>query len=407
MGQPRRGWAYSKKILGPFPRDSDDLPERSRQPVGLNAASRRGIRPAPIMFRAQSVALLLVCCLGVACSSSGSSGGASGGAGGAGGSGAGAGTGGTGNAGTGAGGSGGAAGGAGVGGSAGVGGTGGATDCTPTSGSAKVTVLCDDVRLALLEMPGKPAHLQVRGRLSSGNDTCLMPESIELVRPDKSVAQTLTASGGAQKSWDYKLWASADAALEIGTRCKDELDRIEPYGIIVKGKADGGSFEAKCGSGVEFGSAWPPRVVLTCHSGLSHPSAFGNAMVQPAGPFTMTTLHGHVPHAPGPGLGSVSGDIRIVPFQSSFGSSAPIAPFDTSGWSLHLIETTIPATGEHSTSVDATSDQDLLGESCPAQQPMDAAFPEPPPLLFARLKGQGPSGPFSSELVVSMCTRSN
>ncbi|MCC6898346.1 MAG: hypothetical protein IT377_05190 [Polyangiaceae bacterium] len=294
-------------------------------------------------------------------------------------------------------------GGAGTGGSA-TGGAGGAS-CTPTGGSGTVKVSCDDVSLAVLEMAGKPASLRVAGRLVAANGTCLLPESVELVRPDKSTAHKLTAIGKALKAWDSVAWASGDATSEISGRCKDELDRIEPYGIIVKGKADGGTFEAKCGTGVEGGSSWPPRVMLTCHSGLTDPPAFGNAMVQPMGPIVSTQLMGQLPHPAGPGVTSVASDIRIVPFQSSFGGGAPVPPFSTSGWKTSVSETTIPATGQISTSLNAFSDKDVLGAACPLPSPMDAMPPTPPPIFFARLSGQGPSGAFTGELVVRMCTR--
>ena len=72
---------------------------------------------------------------------------------------------------------------------------------------------------------------------------------------------------------------------------------------------------------------------------------------------------------------------------------------------MNLSESSIPVTGELSTSLNAFSDKDPLGEACPLPAPMDAALPTPPPFFFARLTGQGPLGAFSGELVVSMCTR--
>ncbi|MCC6665506.1 MAG: hypothetical protein IT375_17265 [Polyangiaceae bacterium] len=364
------------------------------------------------MPRALVFACLPLTCFALACGSSASSGGptdggagsggsatggaSSGGAGGSAGSGIG------GSAGSGTGGSAGSGtGGSGTGGS----GTGGSASCTPTGGSGTLKVSCDDVNLAVLALPGKPTAVRVTGRLVAANGTCLLPESIDLVRPDKSVLQTLSGTGKAQKSWDTSLWGSGDAHSEMVARCKDELDRIEPYGIIVKGKADGGSFEAKCGTGVESGSSWPPRVMLTCHSGLADPPAFGNAMVQPMGPFVSTQLMGQLPHPPGPGITSVASDIRIVPFQSSFGGGTPIPPFNTSGWQPSLSETTIPVTGQVSTNLNAFTDKDVLGAACPLPSPVDAMPPAPPPIFFARLTGQGPAGAFTGELVVRMCTR--
>ncbi|MBK8996460.1 MAG: hypothetical protein IPM35_12025 [Myxococcales bacterium] len=345
------------------------------------------------------VPIVLLLVSNAACSSSGSSGAGSGGAGSAGLGGTSSGGGGQ------SGGSSGSGGSAGSSGSGGNAGSGGTASCTPSGGNATLDVYCDGVTLAVLETSGKPAGLRVAGRLVASDGTCLKPESVELVRPDKSVAQKLTASGDALTSWNNVHWASADAAAEISARCKDELDRIEPYGIIVKGLSDGGKFEAKCGTGVEMGSSWPPRVMLTCHSGLTRPPAFGNAMVQPMGPITSTTLYGQFPHEPGPGVTSVDPSIRIVPFASPFGGGTPVAPFDTTGWTVNLSESNIPVTAELSTSLNAFSDKDLLGDACPLPAPMDAALPTPPPFFFARLTGQGPLGAFSGELVVSMCTR--
>ncbi|MFO0569748.1 MAG: hypothetical protein U0263_29125 [Polyangiaceae bacterium] len=298
-------------------------------------------------------------------------------------------------------------GGGGAGGVGGSSGTGGASSCAPTAGQNDVQVSCDEVTLAVLQQNGSPAAVRVSGRLVAADGVCLLPESVQLVRGDTSVLQTLPATGKSQEPWANVALAEGPADAELAKLCENEKERIEPYGIIVKGKADGGSFQAKCGKGVELGSSWPPRVMLTCHSGLANPSAFGNAMVQPMGPFVSTQLMGAFPHAAGPGISSVSSNVRVVPFTAPFGGGPPLAPVDTSGWNVYLSESTIPATGELATNLSALNDQDVLGEICPVAAPLDAALPTPPPIFFAQLTGQGPSGSFASELVVRLCTRAN
>jgi len=170
---------------------------------------------------------------------------------------------------------------------------------------------------------------------------------------------------------------------------------VEAFGVIARGEMDGGTFEAKCGK-AELGSAWPPRVMLTCHEGLETPPSGSYANVAENGALVSATFSTQF-HEP-PTVESIEGDIRILP-ASWMGPS--VDAFDTTGWSVSMSPNQPNVVGASFEVLD-----DPFGpELCPV--PIDNPMPgdEPPPILLARVKGQTDGGPFSSEVFLRACMR--
>lgn len=337
-----------------------------------------------------------------ACGSSGSggSGQTSGGA-------AGAGTGGSGGIGS-TGGSGAAAGsgssagsgGSNVGGSGGgSGGNAGAPPCVPAAGTAEKTLGCDFVRVGIIEDTGKPARLDLSARVSG--EGCILIDEI-ILGTEASPLQTIDAGGIEAVAYSQRL-LSTEADPDIAALCDDEKKRIEPFGFVAKGRTDGGTFTAKCGA-AGTGSSWPPGVAMSCHSGIAEAPMSGNSMVDTFSTFTNTTVWSAFRHPPGTSkITSVGPDARIIPFPAPWSATPPLNPFDSTGWTGSPGESTID--GQEMSQFQAYNPMDVLGmEICP---PIDNnnPFPDPKPVYFARFSGQTSEGPFTSEILVDICTR--
>ncbi len=284
-------------------------------------------------------------------------------------------------------------------------GAGGTPACEPTPGSETHEYGCDQVRVAVIERPGEPAKLQVRARISSfaSGEVCVVLDQVVL-GDDQNALQTIDLAGGVPAGDDYhQTLFEVDAASAISGLCPDESKRIEPFGFIARGRVDGGSFTAKCGT-AGFGTGWPPHVVLTCHSGIWEQPNGGSSMVQPLGPYISTDLYATFGH-PADGswkLTGASGDIRILPAAAPFSSTPPLFPFDTTGWTPSASETTTP--GTVSLLQFFSNEEELGTDVCPLIDP-NQPFPEPSPVFIAKVSGQTSEGPFKSEIFVDFCTR--
>jgi hypothetical protein len=261
------------------------------------------------------------------------------------------------------------------------------------------------VRVAVVERAGEPAKLQVRARISlfGSPGQCSLLDQVVL-GDDNNALQVIDLPSGIEAGDDYtNMLFEVDAASAVSALCGDETKRIEPFGFIATGRLDGGTFTAKCGP-AGFGSGWPPHVVLTCHSGIWQQPYGGNSVVQPLGPVTQTTLYAAFAHPEGSWqLQSALGDVRIIAATPPFSPIPPVAPFDTSGWSANVSETTV--SGKLLSQLQLGSLEEELGtDVCPAHDPNEP-LPEPSPVYIARVSGQSSEAAFSSEIFVDICTR--
>ena len=283
-------------------------------------------------------------------------------------------------------------------GGAGQGGAGGegATGCEPTPGDSHYQANCDEVELAVMATSGSEAALRVSGRIHGGAtaEACFKVAEIDLLRGDDTVAQSLDGAASLPGS-ERGLWATAPVASEISSACDGDEGRVEPYGVVVRGTTDGGTFEARCGK-ADSGSSWPPDVLLTCHQGLETPPPYWTtAQVMVTGSFASANMYTGF-DAP-PTVVSVGGDVRILP---ASWMGPPLAPFDTSGW-----DASPQPQPQGGVQVSFLMSDDPFGEEvCPV--PMDIG-PDyvPPPIFLARVAGQTDVGPFSSEVYIRGCQR--
>ncbi len=271
---------------------------------------------------------------------------------------------------------------------------GGVAACTPTPGTKAIDAYCDSVRLAVLAHTGGKTRAAIRGRLSALSGACLRVDSVDVVRPDKTVVQSFPVGDLFLKSDDDAPWITGDAVAEIEKPCASDAPRVEAFSLIVKGATDGGTFTAQCGT-INGDSAWPPRVLLTCHKDLEEPARSANADVTTSSQvmFTSTELMMSFPESTK--ITAVDPAIHMIPVAWM---SAPIAPFETMGWMSSV------SASNGLVSVDLHLDKDPFGTTlCPTPPAMPDPKIPPPPLFLARITGLAGGAAFSSEVYVPSC----
>jgi hypothetical protein len=188
-------------------------------------------------------------------------------------------------------------------------------------------------------------------------------------------------------------WVTGDAAAELATPCASDAPRVEAFSMIVKGASDGGTFTVECGT-ITGSSSWPPRVLLTCHKDLEEASRNAYAMVSTTGMFTSTQLMMSFPESTK--ITAVDPAVHMIPVAWM---SAPIAPFETTGWMSTV------GTSSGNVSVNLFQALDPFGTTlCPTQPAMPDPTMLPParPVIRARKSG---GAAFSSEVYVPGCMR--
>lgn len=267
--------------------------------------------------------------------------------------------------------------------------------CEPSSGAELYEVGCDGMMVSVLEQSTGAHRVQLHGRIYDGvggDEACVRPEHIE-VRRGGELVQTFTLADQESSGW----LAEADASAELLTLCDDESVRFEPFSILVRGRADGGTFEATCGARAG-GSSWPPRTMLTCHENLPAGPRFGNSMVD-VGVFARTELMLTYPDVAGLDLTAVDASVRILPGVWGASSGGLLEPFETTGWEAWIGPPTSPSDW---ILVDMSVMGDVFGEElCPV--PSDLG--DPPPIFVARITGTNAGQPFVSEGYVDICSR--
>jgi hypothetical protein len=280
----------------------------------------------------------------------------------------------------------------------------GSTSCAPTPGTAMSQPGCDFLQLAIMRHTGQSTELVLTGRVyQPGQASCAIIDGVDILK-GSTVVQHL--DGGAEYLFDghERVLGRGAPVAEIEGRCSsdDANDRFDMYGIIVKGRMNGGSFTASCAQ-AEGGSRWPPALRLTCHQNVEAPPENGNSLVTDyiinGNSSSSSQLYGNSPHGPGGALTTVNGTVRVIPKLHDPGP--PVAAFDTTGWEGSAYESPDPPTSQLSLSIGA----DALGTTvCPPSSPMPT--PTPRPVFLARVTGNGAHGAFSTEIFVPICSRS-
>jgi len=270
--------------------------------------------------------------------------------------------------------------------------------CAPVTTGTRTSARCDWVRVGILEQTGAAPRVELRGRLTTGS-SCAVLETIELTRGSTPI-QVIDAAGIPVGLNDQNAsWGIHVASADLVAPCSTEDDRLEPFGVIVRGSGDAGPFEARCGPGVEPSSGWPPRVFRTCHHGLERMPTDGNSLIS-----TFTSTHGYfsVFHGPGAEVTAVSPDARVLAYSWM---GAPIPSRATTGWMSSVSESMFLE--EVASQVSLFHDEDPLGtEICPVScDPVMDPSCDPNPVWLGRFSGTTARGPFRTEVLFTICTR--
>ncbi|NUP06679.1 MAG: hypothetical protein HOW73_11550 [Polyangiaceae bacterium] len=275
-----------------------------------------------------------------------------------------------------------------------TGGTGGAGPqaCEPTPGDSHVELSCSDMILAVLQ--GDSPILRVTGKVAVETGVCATAQQVELLDSSDMVVQTLDASGVVEGNLFSDWAAEGPAESEVSDRCADLSGRIEPYEVVVHGLIDGGTFEARCGGA----SYWPPKVVLTCHEGITAAPIGVSAFVDGTGPGTITQLTARL--EADAGLTSAGDFLQIVPFSWGMPPGQPLA---TPGWAANVMPVGEP---DPYIALDYFFPGDPLGtDVCPLSNSNPMPGDPLPPVFIARGTGDSAGGPVETEIYFSLCTR--
>ena len=270
--------------------------------------------------------------------------------------------------------------------------------CMPSAGTMMIRGSCQDVNIAVIARTGQPDEVQITGRVGFiGAATCARFDSLELTEFDMPV-QRFELGGRSLSLEGTHVLASGPALPALSTPCRGDDARFYPYGVVIRGTIDGGSFEARCGpasSGMQF----PPEVIRTCHRNIDVAPTDGNLYIDA---FTGYAAAGYATfeHPAGTLIASVDEGIRVIAVNDSASPPAPL-PFDATGWMTSVNE--MPAGGGSYTHVALQNTSDVLGVAlCPVDgpgRPGGAA-------ILARITGTTSSGAtFSSEVYSRMCRR--
>lgn len=269
--------------------------------------------------------------------------------------------------------------------------------CVPTSGDMLREGYCQQVMLAVLRSDDASPSLYVTGLTTSVGEGCNVVDRVEIRRTDGELLQTLVPASGAGLSA-----RASTVAPELLALCDREDGRFDPFAVEVHGRTDGGRFVARCGAEA-FGSGWPPDLAVTCHQNLPiGPTFMGSGMVQATAGFTTSEIWFSYPNEDGIVIDAVDPEVRIVPGTWGFGG-VPIDPFDTSGWtatvSFHTSARTHVGVSLHQMA------DPLGGDLCPVPSAMPMPGDPVPPVFLARVRGSAGGRPFTSEAMISHCTR--
>jgi hypothetical protein len=271
--------------------------------------------------------------------------------------------------------------------------------CVPSGGSTTNEGYCQQVMLSVLRSDDASPELFATGITTSIGEGCAQIDRVDVLHADGELIQTLDQDlSGA----GYFRARASTVAPEIAALCDREDGRFDPFAVEVHGRVDGGTFVARCGA-EEFGSGWPPELVVSCHQNLPvGPTYMGSGGVQITGMFTVADLRVMYPNVDGIVIDSVASTARVIPGTWGFGSM-PIAPFDTTGWTTSV---GFPTSAQEFVLVQMFASMDLLGEDvCPVPSTMPMPMDPPPPVFLLAIRGMASGRPFTSEAFINYCYR--
>jgi hypothetical protein len=279
--------------------------------------------------------------------------------------------------------------------------------CEPTPGPANGGAYCDLVELALFTYDDASPRVELHGRVSPdglAEGGCAVIDSVEVQVGGATVA-TLPGAGHWAVGSEQGLLAEGPAFDAITTRCMGDVNRFSGFGFLVHGRMDGGGFTARCAD-AEGGGRWPPAVRVLCQHNLDAVPFASYAMVSVSSFGAFSTLSTYVPHAPGEGLSTVHGAVRVIPGFGGgiFGPPPPMLdPWDDAGWGGSVSESSMAPWGDYS-QLYLSAMHALPLEICPAPRtgPPDPMDPLPP-VFITRLTGAGPRGAYRAEAYVDYC----
>ncbi len=278
--------------------------------------------------------------------------------------------------------------------------------CTPTSGGATASAYCDLFQLAVMDDGSGAATARLSGRLTPDGLTdggCATVDSIEVQEGGATIG-TLDGVGAFETGSQNAVLARTPALPEMKTRCEGDANRFGGFGFIIRGRMDGGTFEAHCAD-AEGGGRWPPALVVSCHQNVDEPPFSTYVSVEPYDTFTFTTIDVTAPHGPGGALTSVDGTVHVIAGADPWSGGVVPDPFDITGVDGSTSEGSAPLTGAYSDLSLSTMGDPFRVDLCPVGWDGTGPEPDPPPVMLLRITGTGARGPFSTEAYVDDCTR--
>lgn len=278
--------------------------------------------------------------------------------------------------------------------------------CAPTAGTATAGAYCDLFHLALIDDGTGAVEATLTGRLSPDGlaaDGCATVDEIEVQEGGVAIG-TMTGIGAYAQGSQSAVLARGPALPEMSARCGGDEGRFGGFGFVIRGRMDGGTYEARCAD-AEGGGRWPPALVVSCHENVDARPFGAYVSIDAGGGFTFTTLDVTMPHGPGGALTSIDGTIHVTSGAYGFGSAIAPDPFDASGFDASVYESSAPGPGTYSDLYLSTMGDPFGMDLCPVGWDGTGDPPDPPPVMLIRLTGTGERGAFSTEVYVDDCTR--
>lgn len=277
--------------------------------------------------------------------------------------------------------------------------------CSVTPGDATFDAFCGFVQLALMDDGAGSVRARLSGTLSlrglpTPAGSCVQVDSVEVLEVgDPDVVLATLDGAGAYRSGEQEVLASGPSAPALDGYCRRETERFDSVGLRIRGRAEGGTFEARCGA-FDPGS-WPPTLVLTCHRNVDDHPTEALATVESLAGTEYTQVYFNVPHDGAP-LSAVDSSVHVIgQAAETYGAAPAPPPFDAT-FAVDLHETSSGALGSY-TEVRLRASPDPLGELCTRGDPGPEGVP--PPVLIFRVTGSSTRGPFSTEAYASQCFR--
>lgn len=281
---------------------------------------------------------------------------------------------------------------------------GGGGACEPTGGSMELDPYCDLFELAVIDDGSGTVEAVLYGRVSPavGEGTCAVLDEVEVLEGGTSIG-TLEGVGEWRTGAETALLARGPALSGMVARCDSDENRFGGYGFLVRGRVDGGTFEAACAD-AEGGGRWPPALRITCHENVEErPTPSSELSVASSSPFPTTAFRTGV--RAGTAVTSVDASLHVIPHAYPFGGTGPLSPFDLSLSDTSVGEASAPLYGTYSL-VSMSDEGSLLDmELCPILPPTPGPDDPVPPSMIVRLTGSSEGGPFSTEAFVEQCWR--